>query len=267
MLPSPCCHPELVEGSPQLYTAVMNRLLFRDTRNQLTGKRTVSPAATRRIWGEDGFRVFLCHKVEVKRKTSDLKDRLSLFNVSSFVAHKDIHPTKAWQDEIENALSTADALVALMTKRFHKSNWTDQEIGYAFGRGVPIVSLHFGKCPYGFIGKFQALSCTWEAAAVEIVKLLVKDERMLNCFIRAVQNCQNWIDGNQLAEVLPSIDKLSIKQADALITAFNQNEEVSGSFGFNGSKSSVHGEGLAYHLNRLTKRTHKLTNSGKIKVV
>jgi hypothetical protein len=172
------------------------------------GKRFVSADATKRIWGE-GFRVFLSHKSEVKKETSDLKDRLKVFGISSFVAHEDIHPTKTWQDEIENALASMDAFVALLTEEFHNSDWTDQEVGFALARAVPIIAVRLGKDPYGFIGKFQALSSSWQKAPEDIVKVLLKNDRMLNAYIQALRHCKSWDAGNSLANVLPGIDKLS----------------------------------------------------------
>lgn len=61
-------------------------------------------------------------------------------------------------NEIEVALSTCDALVALLHEGFHESMWTDQEIGFAMGRAVPAFSVKFGQAPYGFIGRFQAFN-------------------------------------------------------------------------------------------------------------
>jgi len=136
--------------------------------------RVVAPATSRRIWGRSGYRLFLSHKTEVKKNAAELKACLAPFGVSCFVAHEDIHPTKEWQREIENALISMDAFVALMTDKFHDSLWTDQEVGFAVGRGVPIIALKLGRDPYGFIGKFQALSCGWDTAPLEIGKLLIK---------------------------------------------------------------------------------------------
>ena len=124
-----------------------------------TGRRIFSPEAEKRIWGEEGFRVFLSHKDGFKKETAELKKKLKLFGVTCFVAHEDIKPTKEWQDEIENALSSMDAFVALITEDFHDSVWTDQEVGFALGRGVPIIPVKLGKNPYGFLAKVQALSC------------------------------------------------------------------------------------------------------------
>jgi len=199
----------------------------------LSGKRIVLPVTETRIWGNEGFRVFLTHKAEVKKQTSDLKERLRLFGISCFVAHEDIHPTKEWQTEIENALFSMDALVALMTDEFHDSLWTDQEVGCAFGRGVPIISVKLGRDPYGFIGKFQALSCGWDTAAVEIVTILVKHDRMLNAYIKAVQSCESYDQANKLSEILPSLDNLSDLQVDSLMSTFNENGQLRDSFGFN----------------------------------
>ena len=51
-----------------------------------------------------------------------------------------------------------DALVALLTENFHDSNWTDQEVGVAIGRDVPVITIRMGTDPYGLMGKWQALS-------------------------------------------------------------------------------------------------------------
>jgi hypothetical protein len=87
-----------------------------------------------------------------------LKEALVPYGISGFVAHNDIEPASEWMNQIETALSTCDALVALLHDKFHESKWTDQEIGFAMGRSVPVCSVHFGEAPYGFIGRFQAFN-------------------------------------------------------------------------------------------------------------
>ena len=220
----------------------------------ITSSRTVAPDSTRRIWGADGFRVFLSHKSEVKKETAALKERLGVFGVSAFVAHEDIRPTKAWQDEIENGLATMDAFVALLTDNFHESDWTDQEVGFALARGVPVIAVQVGRLPYGFIGKFQALRADWDAAAEGIVKLLIGRDRMFNAYVQALRKCPNWDTGNVLARILPAIEQVSDEQIDELIAANNDNSEVRYSFGFRGNKPSQYGEGLIAHLHRLGPR-------------
>lgn len=226
----------------------------------ISGERVVNPDATKRIWGDDGFRIFLSHKTEVKKETAALKDGLRLFGISCFVAHEDIHPTKAWQDEIENALASMDGFVALMTENFHDSNWTDQEVGYAVAKGVPIIAVRLGKDPYGFIGKFQALSSTWQSTVEDIVKILIKNDQILSAYIQALRHCPSYDSGNVLAKVLPGIEKLTATQIDAFVAAYNETSELRGSFGFNGTKPRLYGPGLVAYLNRLGTRQFKYSS-------
>ncbi len=228
----------------------------------------VSPGITRRIWGDEGYRVFLSHKAEVKAQAAALKDKLGLFGMSCFVAHQDIKPTREWQDEIENALMSMDAFVALLTEKYHRSKWTDQEVGFAVCRGVPIVAVKLGLDPYGFIGKFQALSGEWGEApdevAIGIARLLIKQPRMLDAYIAALPKCFTFNDGNTLSRVLPEVKKVADQQAEAMMSAYNRNLQLQGSWGFNGTRPSQFGDGLAVHLSRATGEKYVTKNSGKI---
>jgi len=38
-----------------------------------------------------------------------------------------------------------DVLVAILTTGFRESHWTNQEIGVAIGRGVPVISVRLVK--------------------------------------------------------------------------------------------------------------------------
>ena len=65
---------------------------------------------------------------------------------------------KTWQLEIEKGLETMEVMLAFVTDDFHNSTWTNQEIGYALGKSVPIISVKLEtKSPQGFIGSKQAL--------------------------------------------------------------------------------------------------------------
>jgi TIR domain len=126
------------------------------------------------------FRLFISHISADKKIATRLKDALSIHGIAGFVAHEDIHPTQLWQDEIERALQTMDALLAIHTVGFSKSIWTQQEIGFALGRGTKVISFRYNEDPTGFIGKLQALprkNRTAEQIAPEIIRLLAEDPR------------------------------------------------------------------------------------------
>ncbi|NGP89688.1 toll/interleukin-1 receptor domain-containing protein [Fodinibius halophilus] len=107
------------------------------------------------FWKPGHFRLFLSHLSSFKVTVTRLKRALEPYGISSFVAHEDIEPTKLWEKEIEKGLFSMDALCAILMPGFKESNWTDQEIGAAIGRGVLVIPDRKNMDPYGFIGKFQ----------------------------------------------------------------------------------------------------------------
>lgn len=122
------------------------------------------PGVTPSFWRDDMLRLFITHLATHRAFAAEIQEELLRFGISSFVAHNDIEPSLEWQVQIETALATCDALVALLHDDFHASKWTDQEIGFAMGRGVPTFAVRLGETPYGFIGRFQAFNGNGKSA-------------------------------------------------------------------------------------------------------
>lgn len=110
------------------------------------------------FWEDGKLCVFISHLAKEKVYASKLQHELNAYGFSCFIAHEDITPDSEWQKEIEKALRTCDALVALLHHDFNKSSWTDQEVGYVLGRGAPVFSVRLGMDPYGLFGKKQAFN-------------------------------------------------------------------------------------------------------------
>ena len=226
----------------------------------------ISAEALEHIWGESGFRVFLSHRSDVKKEVGELKGELEVFGVRCFVAHQDIHPTRDWQDDILRALGSMDCLVAVISEGFHGSEWTDQEIGYAIARGVPIIALKLGgDDPRGFISRFQARSFDWSTATLETLKIAINYPGMFDAYLAMLRKCPSWDGGNVLGKVLPGMRKLRDAQVDALVVAFNETSELRGSFAFNGGKPTMYGPGLVEHLNRVGARKFEFVK-GRIEI-
>lgn len=92
-------------------------------------------------WGEKPVRVFLSHKWEDAQFVSGVKDVLEKYGISAFVAHNDIEPTRQWREVIKAGLRTCHMMVAVLHPDFHKSQWCDQEVGWALGRGIPVATV------------------------------------------------------------------------------------------------------------------------------
>ena len=130
------------------------------------GTSAVASLTPPRNWQGTGlFRLFISHISKDKLKATRLKECLSPSGIAGFVAHEDIKPTLEWQDEIERGLNTMDATVAIHTPGFSQSTWTQQEVGFALGRGVKIISFEMGEQSTGFISRRQSMACFWRKAA------------------------------------------------------------------------------------------------------
>lgn len=153
----------------------------------------LAPVPPRNWRDTENVRLFISHISKNKDKAVRLKDCLAPHGIAGFVAHEDIEPTLEWQSEVERALNSMDALIAILTPNFSKSVWTQQEIGFALGRRVKVISFKMGEDPTGFISKQQALSRrarTAEQIAQEIATLLSADPRTADR-LRAAQAALN----------------------------------------------------------------------------
>ena len=87
---------------------------------------------------------------------------------------------------------------------------------------------------------------------------------MVDAYIPALFLCSSFDEGNKLAQVLPEIDRLTLKQVEDLVHTYNTDSELRGSFGFNGNKPNLYGKGLAYHLTRITGHRYAQDETGQI---
>ena len=114
-------------------------------------------------------RLFMSHLASRKEEVHGLSDILKQFGFACFVAHDEIEPSREWRREIERALDSCDILIAYVTPGFSASHWTDQEIGWALGRGVAAISISVdGETPRGFIGSYQAVKRTGTMSDAEL---------------------------------------------------------------------------------------------------
>lgn len=175
-----------------------------------------SHAVEASFWEPRHFRLFLCHLSSIKKSVASLQCALRRYGITAFVAHVDIEPTKEWQDEIEAGLCSMDALAAIVMPGFHESDWTDQEVGAAVGRGVLIIPLLRGLDPYGFIGKYQGLNISGmkpSEVAEGIFRILVSSPKtkncMLTCLIDTALQSSNAAEALERINVIESVPDLA----------------------------------------------------------
>lgn len=198
------------------------------------GERT----PTSQVWKNGYFRLFISHISSDKEAVSKVKGYLLNYGIDAFVAHQDIEPTKEWVTEIEIALDNCDALTAFLTSNYHKSLWTDQEVGYCIKRRILIIPIRLGIDPYGFMGKYQALTPTSKMAdqiAKDIFKILLTHDltadRMAPCVVRLFENSDSFSESKRISGYLKKLKHWSPELLGRIEDAVKKNSQIKDSWG------------------------------------
>ena len=188
------------------------------------------------FWKRGHFKLFLSHLATFKVQTSNLQKSLNKYGISAFVAHEDIEPTKEWQQEIEKALFTMDALVAILTPGFNESKWTDQEIGIAVGRNVLVIPVRKGMDPYGFFGKYQGFQGegkTISEVAYAIYRILISNEKTREKMISAIVDLflfsKNETEADKNLLLIEEVNELPKRYAEQIFDNALNNESITNS--------------------------------------
>lgn len=198
----------------------------------------VNPVDVERLWSPGMLRLFISHVSKHKVAVSKLKVQLSKYGIAPFVAHEDIKPSQEWQNDIELALRSMHALVALLTPDFHQSKWTDQELGFALGKGTLVIPVMLGIDPYGFIGKVQGLPGKLVdplSLASSIVDLLLKHksttEKMQEALIVGLEKAASFDSAKVVTKKIAGLQHITSGQINRLQQAVTNNDQIKGSFG------------------------------------
>jgi hypothetical protein len=190
------------------------------------------------FWKARMFKLFISHLATYRRFAAELQASLLRFGISGFVAHNDIEPTNEWQTAIEHGLATCDALIALLHPGFHQSNWTDQEIGFAMGRGLPVCSVKLGGEPYGFINKFQAFDGNGKSAdllANELFDAYRKNKQtqgeMADILVRLFENSHSFAAATTTIGHLEELRVWEASFSERLLAAAKTNDQIFGARG------------------------------------
>ncbi len=189
------------------------------------------------FWRPRMFRVFVSHLSAHRQLAAKLQEALQPYGISAFVAHNDIEPTLEWLSQIEAALATADSLVALLHPQFHESKWTDQEIGFAMGRGLPVFAVHFGQDPYGFVGRFQAFAGgtkTPAQLALELFDAYRKNKqtqkRMAEVLVTLFEDSTSFSDAKARVGYLEDLEAWDASFIPRINAAVKSNSQISDSW-------------------------------------
>lgn len=167
-------------------------------------------------WLGGYFRLFISHVHTHKDQAARLKSSLQKYGISCFVAHEDIHVSAEWRTEIFRSLISMDGLIAIVSSDFNDSHWTDQEVGFAVGRGVLVIPIDKGLAPYGFLEQFQSFK-TNDKTVQQVVDTIFDTiannkktkEPLFQCLVNILSMINNAEDANSKVDALVKMSWLT----------------------------------------------------------
>jgi hypothetical protein len=186
-------------------------------------------------WKPGYIRVFLSHSAQYKEFIGDVANELAVVGIHGFVAHDTMEYSKPWQTQIEQALRSMQAFVAIIHPEFNGSAWCHQEIGWARGRRVPHYAVRMGADPAGFVGRDQ-----WPSAAGQTPKQVAHiitswvsalpelGSTVADGLFAALRSAGNYMDAGAAAERIVSLGSLTQEQFQQLDEIYWNNDQVRG---------------------------------------
>ena len=163
-----------------------------------------------------------------------------------------------------------EAMLVYLTDDFHDSSWTDQEVGFASGKGVPILSVKVGTIdPRGFLSSQQALDGTLKSVpdlASAIFSALQSEVRLksrmkqisIDAFVTS--NCYNNTIAS-LRRLREAVDHLSDAELDLIIKGYAKNDQLHGCEGIR-----THGNSLKRFLEAVTDKRFDFRNTEIVEI-
>ena len=89
---------------------------------------------------------FVSHSTkDIKGKVGEVCYIFEKIQIKIFVADKDVPVGKPLPEEIKRAIEESELFIVFLTTNSVKSPWVNQEIGYALGKGIPVIPIKQGR--------------------------------------------------------------------------------------------------------------------------
>lgn len=187
-------------------------------------------------WKPGYIRLFISHSAIHKAFISEVADELAIVGIHGFVAHETMAVSRPWQLQIEHALRSMQAFVAIVHPEFKDSAWCHEEVGWALGRRVPHFAVRMGSDPIAFLGHDQ-----WPSgqalAASELAALIAAwvfgpanlGEATIDALLDELATARNYYDAEAAAKRLVALGDLPATAWGRLGEVFYANDQVCGS--------------------------------------
>lgn len=208
-------------------------------------KARVKKRHVQHYWLEP-IRIFVSYSSSDRWLAAKLSNEMRGLLVDVFLAHDDIEGGTPWRERLRAELEGCDMLIALITPNFHKSEYTEQEVGAAWILKKPVLSVcTSGEVPHGFISEIQKEKYDTEEykTASRILKFALSykydKESPIDELIEILHVSSSFAISNCLVDLLTRMKPFTTEQIKNIISAGDENIQVRGAFHYRDLKRQL----------------------------
>lgn len=194
------------------------------------------------------LRIFISYSHKDKKIAGAIKEAFNYYGMEAFLAHEDIKVGQEWIDVILTNLKQFDVFVAVLSKNFFESEWTNQEVGFAICKGTIVVPISIdGTIPSGFLRIFQALTkfeykeyqksyfdkeiiLDCKESIFDVIKIISANpdfrENIKDSLIRGLTNLWSYRTAEKHLALLNELQPFSSEQINEIINQSLNNRQI-----------------------------------------
>lgn len=180
------------------------------------------------------LRIFISYSTKDRALAGRLSEELESYGFRVFLAHHDLRPSEKWQQTIVQELQQCNLFLPVLTKHFHGSSWTDQEVGYALSLEKSISPIRVDVEPYGFLNSRQAFAMNRKNVKKRcrefVRQLLRRGNDLKKLTVQSVINkyarSESFNETKRLLEFLIECDPLTKQEVKRIRQAGKENDQI-----------------------------------------
>ncbi len=184
------------------------------------------------------FNVFISHGVEDGEFAADLKQNLEFGGINCFAGFADGELDAKMLEAIITGLDNADVLVSLNSEDSSGSAICNQEIGFALGKELPVISLNLGASLQGLLSPLPSLdSCSFDTdknIALKIIDQMLQypqiGPKLTDVLVERLVTCASPVDSFRIIgfcrKALAFSKDMTASQLYELRKAARENDQI-----------------------------------------
>lgn len=182
--------------------------------------------------------VFLSYHTKQKDMAKTIKEKLELIGFQVFMAPDDIQGGSKFLSVMYDKIKNCQAFLALVSKDYPNSEYSDHEVGIALGFEKPVLPICIDEqIPYGFLREYHCVCSAGmsieqkiQEIADTVMTLTDTGKEYMDLLIHNLENAGSFVDANHWSKKLSKYSVFTSEHIARIANARLHNSQIYNSF-------------------------------------